>query len=345
MPLTAYFDHRYSVAVPLLLAGVLLATPAQARCTRTPANFVPQDVRMDMGQVVILPTLPVGAVIRELLVGIDQRNGAGTCTGAGGTANGRYLNAMQQIAVPGFSDVHATDVAGVGVRVYRDSGQIQSYYPHTLPLSAASSVNLIGGVFRVELIKTANVTGSGPIAPPGRFTTYYFDGDSPTRPILTSTFFGVGTTVVTPTCSVQAGSRNIVVNFGSVPGSAFSGVGTRAAERDFSIGLDCQGSNQEAYQSRIGIRLDAAQDPSNLPGVLPITVTADAASGIAIEMVQRSGTGEQPLRFAQPIDLGLTTPDTRGMVLSLRARYIQTRAGRVLPGKANGVATFTIQYN
>ncbi len=326
------------------LAGMLLAPGVQARCALNPGPFVPQDVQMDMGQVIILPGLPVGGLIKELVVVINERAGAAQCSTAG-SAIGIFNNAAQRVPVPGFSNVFATDVVGVGIRVYRDSGDIKAFYPHTLLLPSSNSVRLAGGTFRVELIKTAAVTGSGLIAPAGRFTTYYFDGDGPTKPVLVSTFKGSGTTVVNPTCSVQAGSRNIVVEFGSVPASTFSGVGSRAADRDFDIRLACQGSNVAQFQSRIGIRLDAAQDSSNLPGVLPLTAATNAATGIAIELVQRAGTAERQVRFAQNIDLGLSVPGPSTMSLPLRARYIQTRAGRVTPGKANGTATFTIQYN
>ncbi len=343
MSLTCIGLRTHGMAM-LVLAGVALAPQARARCSLSSTAFVAQDVRMDMGQVVILPTLPIGAVIKELVVPINQRNSVATCTGGGGSAIGRFVNAPQQIPVPGFSNVFATNIVGVGIRVYRDSGEIQAFYPHSLTFGAGT-LSLAGGTFKVELIKTAAATGSGPIAPPGLFTSYYFDGDSQARPVLTSSFFGSGTTVVTPTCSVQAGSRNVVVDFGAVPSSAFSGVGSRVADRDFEIALDCRGSNLAQYQSRIAIRLDATQDVSNLPGVLPLTAAVDSATGIGIEMVRRSGTGELPVRFAQNIDLGLTTPSTQVFSLPLRARYIQTRAGKVTPGKANGRATFTIQYN
>ena len=335
---------RSHAAVALGLAGALLVPTAQAACALNSGAFVPQDVQMDMGQVVILPGLPVGGVIKELVVNIDQRDRVAQCTGSG-SANGRYINAAQQTLLAGFSNVHATDVAGVGIRVYRDSGTIQTFYPHTLALNTNGAVNLVGGTFRVELIKTAATTGSGLIAPSGRFTTYYFDGDGPIKPVLVSTFRGSGTTVVNPTCVVQAGSRNIVVAFGSVPASTFNGVGTRAVDRDFDIHLECQGSNVAQYQSRIGIRLDAIQDSSNLPGVLPLAAVADAAGGIAIELVQRNGSAEKTVRFAENIDLGASVAGSSNFSLPLRARYIQTRAGRVTPGKANGTATFTIQYN
>ena len=335
--------QRICLAVVAVLGCTVAASSALARCVLRSDTFVPQDVQMDMGQVVILPSTPIGGVIKELVVAINQRDNIATCTG-GGSAMGRYVNAAQQTPVPGFANVFATDVAGVGIRVYRDSGQIQAYYPHTLALGSSSGVNLAGGMFRVELIKTAAQTGSGVIAPNGRFTTYYFDGEGERSPVLTSTFKGSGTTVVSATCQVQAGSRNIVVDFGSVPRTTFTGVGSRAVDRDFDIQLTCQGSNLALYQSAVGIRLDATQDGSNRPGVLALSAGANRATRIGIEVVQRDGTAERELRFGEAVNLGRTVVGTSTLTLPLRARYIQTVAGAVGAGTANGTATFTIEY-
>lgn len=147
--------------------------------------------------------------------------------------------------------------------------------------------------------------------------------------MLTSTFKESGTTVVSATCQVQAGSRNIVVDFGS-----------RAVDRDFDIQLTCQGSKLALYQSAVGIRLDAAQDSSNRPGVLALTAGANRATRIGIEVVQRDGTAERELRFGEAVNLGRTVVGNSTLTLPPRARYIQTVAGAV----GAGTATFTIEY-
>jgi type 1 fimbria pilin len=327
------------------ISGLALAPQAWASCSLSSSSYVPQDVQMDMGTVVILPTTPVGGVIKQLSVPITARDRIVTCDWRGGMAYGEYVNAAQRTAVSGFANVYATGVAGVGIRLYRDSGSIQTYYPHILSLGANTTGSLLGGYFRIELIKTAAVTGSGVIAPNGRFTTYYLDGSGTSRPVLTSTFKGSGTTVVSPTCNVQAGSKNIVVDFGSVPNTNFTGVGSRAVDRDFAIKLDCQGSNLAAYQSTVGITLNANQDSSNLPGVLQITSGSHAATRIGIELTNMSSGREASLQFGKTIDIGTTVTGTTVFSLPLRARYIQTQAGRVGAGDANGTATFTIQYN
>ncbi|WP_329892196.1 fimbrial protein [Stenotrophomonas sp. SMYL11] len=343
MPMISYRGRKVLAAMAML-GGVLLAQQASAACRISSSWFTAQDVTMDMGQIVILPSTPVGGVIKEISESITQRDRVASCDWSGGRSIGEYVNAAQKRPVPGFADTYETDVPGVGIKLFRDSGSIQVYYPHQLSFGGGSSVTLIGGRFRIQLIKTAAQTGSGVIAPNGRFTTYYFDGDGARKPVLTSTFRGSGTTVVSPTCEVQAGSRNIAVDFGSVPNTTFTGVGSKAVDRDFEIRLNCQGSNVAQYQSKIGIRLDADQDSSNMPGVLKLSAATNSATRIGIQMVQRDGSTEREVRFGQTVNVGTTTPGTSTMTLPLRARYVQTQAGTVGAGVANGQATFTIQY-
>jgi hypothetical protein len=153
---------------------------------------------------------------------------------------------------------------------------------------------------------------------------------------------GSGTTVVSPTCEVQAGSRNIAVDFGSVPNTTFTGVGSKAVDRDFEIRLNCQGSNVAAYQSKIGIRLDADQDSSNMPGVLkparPATVPPASASRWSSAMAAPSAkcASARPSASAPP----------RRVPASWRCRARATcrpRPVRSVP-VSQTAGTFTIQY-
>lgn len=215
------------------------------------------------------------------------------------------------------------------------------YYPAEFSYWPFQSFGIPSSTVVVELIKTSADVGSGPVAPNGLFAGQQVFGID--RPIVSLSIAGGGATIRPPTCKPSAGSQNIAVNFGSVSANAFSGMGTVAANRDFTIELDCQSS--AAAGSTIGVRVDAQQDASNRPGVLPLTVSADAASGIAIEMVRRGTQGEQPLRFGENVVLATGAVGAGTLVLPLRARYIQTKAGAVGPGRAAGMATFLIQYN
>lgn len=328
-----------------VLPWLVLAPAAQALCYVN-EGFTPVHVQLNVGRVVIQPSLPVGGRIALLTYPIQALPDYGQCDIPGGTILARFVPSMT--AVSGMSNVYQTDVPGVGVRVYREAMDASNYYPYDLVLgwNWNPTLSLNAGFFQLELIKTAAETGAGPIGSGGLFTTFYADGTGPTRPILTSSLSGSGIVAVTSTCEVQAGSQNIVVNFGSVPTTRFQGVGSRAIDRDFAIHLTCQGGNvAQEDQGLISIRIDATQDSSNAPGVLAITPGPDAASGVGIELVELLNSTEGQVTFGQGIDLGRTQPNASSTLsLPLRARYIQTQAGQVTAGMANGTATFTIEY-
>ena len=323
--------------------GVLLAQQASASCRIQNSWFVAQDVTMDMGQIVILPSTPVGGVIKEISEPINQQNSVARCDWSGGRSIGEYVNAAQKRPVAGFSNVYETDVAGVGIRLYRDSGAIQTYYPHTINFASNSTISLVGGTFRIQLIKTAAQTGSGVIAPNGRFTTYYFDGDGAGRPVLTSTFRARAPRGQPDLRSAgrQPQHRRRLRQRAQHHLHRCRFQGRRPRFRDPA---ELPGQQCRRYQSKIGIRLDADQDSSNMPGVLKLSAAANSATRIGIQMVQRDGTTEREVRFGQTINVGTTAPGTSVMALPLRARYVQTQAGTVGAGVANGQATFTIQY-
>ncbi|KAF1023455.1 MAG: Fimbria adhesin protein [Paracidovorax wautersii] len=300
---------RLGAVAALWLGAVPLA---QAACTLN-AGVVAQNIQLNVGRVLIQPSLAVGDRIALITYNINAVGRIADCTG-GGQLLARFTRPMTPVS--GFSNVFATDVLGVGIRLYREAQDVSNFYPYTLNYSGTTFINLVGGYFQVELIKTGPITGSGPIASNGLFTSYYADGNSPTQPLLTSTLSGNGITIVTSTCEVQAGSRNIAVNFGSVSKTVFNGVGSKAVDRDFAINLTCQGGN-----------------------------VAEAASRVGIELVDLLTGSERAVTFGQGIELGRTAVNASSTLsLPLRARYVQTLAGAVGSGSANGTATFTIEY-
>lgn len=111
---------RKALTGVVLLGGALLAQQASASCRIQSSWFTAQDVTMDMGQIVILPSTPVGGVIKEISEPINQQNSVARCDWSGGRSTGEYVNAAQKRPVAGFSNVYETDVAGVGIRLYRD---------------------------------------------------------------------------------------------------------------------------------------------------------------------------------------------------------------------------------
>ncbi|MDQ0037063.1 type 1 fimbria pilin [Variovorax boronicumulans] len=335
----ALASRKLSV-MPLVLGMGLLpvASGAGAACLAAP-DFVQKNIAMDMGRVVIPNDMAVGAVFKTQRFTIPV-NGASealsNCVN-GGSGIGRIL---QGDAVPGRENVFTTQVPGVGIRFSReisenDGSGTQTFYPHTLRYNGNVGVRIFSpSFFTVELMKIAATTGNGPLAQ-GTYTTYTRDGDGSV--MINSFLSGLGITIITPSCSVDAGSKNIPVEFGKVPQSNFKGRGTTTGGRNFNIRLNCKaGQNAE---NTVLLRMDAQQDPSNEQGVLRVTQLGTAtAGGVGIQVIDGKNV---PVRFGDEVEVG---PSKEGdYVLPYTARYYQT-GDRVTPGRANGIATFTIAY-
>ncbi|MBB1599755.1 fimbrial protein [Variovorax sp. UMC13] len=323
-----------ALATLALLCG---APGAWATCVRYPRTLA-KSVTMDMGRVFIPNDLAVGGSIASREFAIPTRGISEfvfDCTRGGGTLIGVML---QGSPVESGSAIYSTAVTGVGIRLSRViTADLIVTYPHRLARPATNIYFPEGTKFKVELIKTAAVTGNGPLAA-GTYTQYYGDGDSVS--MLTTTLSGNGITIITPSCTVDAGSRNIPVNFGKVATSSFSGRSSTAGDRNFNIQLNCS-AGQNA-QNTVQIKMDATADPANVDGVLRLTQAAagtNTAGGIGIQVV--NANTQAAVKFGDTVDVG---PSKDGSyVLPYTARYYQT-GDRVAPGQANGTATFTLDY-
>ena len=148
-----------------------------------------------------------------------------------------------------------------------------------------------------------------------------------------------GGSILTPTCSVDAGSQNITVPLGSVYRNAFGGVGSTTAPSAFSIRLNCN-SLPAGQGNTVMMTMDATADPSGQPGTLRLATAGPGpiAGGVGIQV---RNALNNPVVFGQAVDVGPSQP--AGYVVSFTARYIQT-TGTVTAGQANGLATVTLTY-
>ncbi|EJL78258.1 fimbrial protein [Variovorax sp. Varisp85] len=322
---------RIAVAAAAALLG---AQGAWAACTRYP-GATEKFITMDMGKVIISNDLPVGAVIARKVFPIPTRGTSEymfDCTRGGGTLIGEMLLGAP---MPSDPTTYSTAVPGIGIRLSRViDATLTVNYPHRLPRGPFYIYFPLGTQFQVELIKTAAATGNGALAS-GTYTRYYGDGDGVS--MLTTVLSGNGITIAAPSCSVDLGSRNVSVQFGRVPQSNFKGRGSTTGDRNFNIKLSCQAGQNT--QNTVYLRMDATQDPSNEQGVLKITQGGSGtATGVGIQVVDNQGV---PVKFGEDTLVG---PSKNGdYVLPYTARYYQT-GNKVTPGRADGTATFTLDY-
>jgi len=315
------------------LALLLGAQGAFAACYVT-RGYVEKIVNMNMGRVVIPNDTPVGTVFKQQLFPLPltgTTNKPWTCSG-GGDVKGVMLQGTE---VPGMDHVFTTAVPGVGIRLSRYFDQTAvNYYPHDRHTDTDFGDFNAASRFQVELFKIAPVTGNGPLAQ-GTYTRYYSVADGIS--VLTTNLLGEGITIITPSCTVDLGSRNISVQFGKVPQSDFKGRGTTTAERNFNIKLNCK-AGQNA-QNTIYLRMDATQDPAGDAGVLRVTQgPTGIATGVGIQVIDGQ---KVPVKYGEEALVG---PSKDGdYVLPYTARYFQT-GNSVTPGRADGTATFTLEY-
>jgi type 1 fimbria pilin len=321
----------------LSLLLVLGARSANAACVKK-AGFQEKFVEMSMGRVLIPNELKVGDTIVKREFAIPIRGAFEVvfeCGPGGGSATGFQLQSPQLFG----NNIYYTNVPGVGIRLARQISTRNSpgasvYYPQTLNFEQNSDPTFYSpSNFQVELIKIAPQTGNGPLSS-GIYTQYIGNGGGGS--VLTTQLTEQGITLVTPSCTVATSSKNIMVNFGKVPTKEFRGKGSTTAERKFNIQLDCKpGQN---IQNTISIRIDAVPDPFGNKGVLEIKPEKVAATGIGIQLINPNS---QPVQFGEDEIVG---PSMDGSyVLSYVARYFQV-SEKVLPGKADGMATFSVIY-
>nr|WP_241391606.1 fimbrial protein [Yersinia frederiksenii]ULG19943.1 hypothetical protein 49p1_00243 [Yersinia frederiksenii] len=224
----------------LLFLLLLSAGPtAYATCRVDTKN--PQDIIMNVGKVLITPTSNVGDILATGKFYIQHENNV-FCS------NPAMLYGRIQQGGPSSIDknIWTTNVPGIGIRLYRQfgihEGAERVFYPHSRPFSAAAIVS--EGYFVVDVIKIANNTGTGSLAP-GQYSSSYSDGSDFAKPILISHIVANSITVVPSSCSIDAGSKNKVINLSSVATTEFKGVGSTAAEQHFSININCVGGQEQ----------------------------------------------------------------------------------------------------
>lgn len=123
------------------------------------------------------------------------------------------------------------------------------------------------------------------------------------------------------------------VNMGQISASKYlKGVGSVAPAELFSIPLQCRGK----------VAIDMLISSSGAADVSKslLKVATGGATGVAIQMLQSDGVTLFPL--GKDVRILAETVDGRNDV-NLAARYYQN-ASKVVPGKAKGVAQFTLKY-
>lgn len=329
----------------LLLMSCVLSSEVYAACTAN-AGFLPVDIRMDVGRVVVRPSDPIGKVLRKATFPITPNGSQISCDRNGGVIQA-VLSQNPVLSPAGGDSVYSTNIKGIGIRLYRDAGSgsgFSGYYPYTRALTASTSYNLGAGFFVVEIIKTAASTGSGALTA-GRYSSYH-SRDDINKPFLTSTVYGNAITIASSSCELL-GEVNKTVQLPTVNKSGFKGVGSTQGNQAFDLNFLCNGGeNLTPYEqsNKISLNFDYALAP-NTTNVLANTAAASTrASGVGIQLKTNYNNISKAIVKNEKLALGTVKSNQNIQYnVPLDASYYQTDA-TITPGKVSSVATVTIEY-
>lgn len=327
----------------------ILIAPAQAHpgqsygsgCNATVTQ--PQDIKMNLGRIVLRPDMAPGTVIssKQFPIGYEW---VAECTGRGsmiGVLSNNY--SASELG----NNIYKTNIPGIGLRLYRESksGQIKTFYPHSIPYSGRVSLYLDPGFFNVEVIRLPGPTGAGMLNP-GLYSVYYADNTGPSKPVLTSHVYGDGITIVNSTCTIDAGSRDITVDMGTVARKEFTGVGSTFNERKFNIRLNCVGGNESQWSQKRGdVSLAFYYSPNSSwgnQGVIEPEKGQNSAKGVGIQLL--TDMESKPVKNGDYVFAGHLPQYTSASVdVPMKARFYQTDT-KVSGGNVSALATFTVVY-
>ncbi|MFC4860272.1 fimbrial protein [Pseudomonas sp. JS3066] len=202
----------------------------------------------------------------------------------------------------------------------------ESVYPHPITL---------------ELVKTGPITGGGKLS--GEFARRFTDYEDEVIYSWSGNSLEIKPT--TPTCN--ATQKTLDVPLEKVSTSIFTGVGSTSPEKTFAITLECSGG-VEGVTTNLYMTMTDQTAPANRTDQLSLAPSS-TASGVAIQVLN----GTQPVRYGPdssesgnenqwPVPNGQGIGNQR-LTIPLSARFIQTQP-TIVPGFANGHATFTLSY-
>lgn len=317
-----------------------LSAIASAECTRS--SVPPVDINMELGRVIVSPDLPVGSVIRERTWSMDSAVIPwGECRG------GTVLDANIVVNRPMSGDnIIETNVPGIGLRFMRnaDGGKIKITYPghYIVPGDGTKNVVLAGSIFTIQVIKTAEITGSGSLHE-GEYTRYGYQPNS-TMPALITRLTADAITIVSPSCKITSGvNQNVIMH--PVKKSDFSGIGSTAGSTPFAINLLCSGGVNLENTSNIYMSFNGelAPETKKEQGVLEnSSAELQAANGIGVQVLTDK---DIPLEWGAKKPIGTVgILQEKAINLNYIAKYYQYKK-EISSGKVQAKMVFNISYD
>lgn len=323
------------IGAGIFVLGLAISNIASAGCERqsTPTKYL----NMDLGRVVVSPDIPVGGVITTRTWSFSETGINYRCTAGKYDFIAEILGNRTEIG----DKIYSTNIPGIGLRMSR-AGAVSMTYPsvYSVNISRQTSFNLAGSTFTLEIIKTAQTTGTGTLES-GNYSSYDVEGG--TDPILVTRLSGSSITIISPSCNVTSGT-NMDINMGEVSKKDFQGLGSTAGNKNFNIDLQCNGGATITGYANINMSF-SGQIPGTLSassGVLQNESGSSAkAKGVGIQVIKDS----RPIEFDKKYLLAtLQSDETRFISVPLVAKYYQYE-NTITPGEVESRMVFNLNYD
>ncbi len=335
----------------VLLLGIScfsLVSEAQAKCT---VLVFDNEIMFPLGAIKVLPTDPVGSVLKKISIPRPQNPlDYATCDAAGDLNRSFVLTHGYPLSVLG-DKIYQTPIRGIGVRVSQMAGvgsATQYIFPYKLIDSRVPNPNTkiypLSGDIIVEFIKTEANTASGRFSAGSYFGASYI-GDYQLMPFY-QLYNEEGTFVESSSCLVSL-NKNQVINLLAVKKASFTGVGMTQGEKNFNINLLCNGeiTTNTALSSKISIDFDYENVAGNTGLMKNLANDGTQATGVAIQMLSNYNSTTSIIKKGDRLPVGAVLANNRNVPfdIPMTVRYYQT-AANVTPGVINAQATFTVNY-
>jgi major type 1 subunit fimbrin (pilin) len=315
-----------------MLCMVLAAPDVFADCTFYPGYSL-QNMTINLPTVIVPRDAAPGTVLASAETpttagtGGGAKNSFATCTAPG---NSYYaVNGAQTTSAGGLSDVFATNVPGIGLRVYIRTVQGGTSYRFTTPgVNAGSSVGDWGWYkygnswWGVQVISTGQISSGqtdGKIS-----ATVTLDNLLVTQ-ITIPSFQVISQACVTP---------DVIVPMGQHLPSELAGGFTA------SVGFNISLNSCPAGMNSIQYRIDPMTAVLNSAQSVVALDSSSTATGVGVQLLD--GTGAVfPISTLQTFS-GYNPSSGGNYTIPMRARYYRT--GTITPGPANTSMTITMQY-
>lgn len=319
----------------IIICNFIFISSADAICIRN--ESVPEvRIDMEMGKIIVNPDLPINSIIKSKTWVMPETKNFWAWCEAGTVLDAIITGSNNEFA----NKIYSTNIPGIGLRFTR-SGPVGFTYPDTFTIKKTDQIYLFGSSFTLDVIKTANETGSGSIQA-GEYTRYGYLPNSGITPALTTYLSLDAITIISPSCKVSGGNtHNVYLN--TIPKHALSGVGSVAGDTEFSLNIQCSSSNQQTSLANIKVSFSGTSpnNLTNLHGVLSNSaIWQSKANGIGIQVIDSQL--KTPIIFNNEYIIGnINKPNFN---LNYIARYYQYES-YVTTGLVTSTMTFNIDYD